>query len=115
MDEIPSAHLEPGDVPDVGADAAELRRFALTFNAYRRIGGPGRLAQVHEQVVDDLEAGRLPGLDQLRATCFYLVRAADNETDPQALERIDAELRRMLEPLRRAVADLPPPDTRRSG
>lgn len=102
MREILTTELTHADVPSEDADVGTLRRFAMTFNGYRRVGGIPVLSQVYDEVTAALEAGQPPDLNRVRAACFYLARAGD-QTD-QADEAIDAELRRLVAHIKHRLA-----------
>ena len=66
--------------PQVDANATEIRRYAMTFNAYERwFADLGTLSAMLEPLRDEFkERGQIPegiGLDALRAWLFLLIRA----------------------------------------
>lgn len=111
MPEIPTSELRAEHVPEPDAPMAQLREFALTFNAYRRVGGPSVLSQVYDEVREYLDRHRTPTANALRAACFYLARAVDNTNDPVESETIEGELRELVGRLRR-ILDRPETDHR---
>lgn len=111
MSEIPTSELETGHLPKPDAPMAELRKFALTFNGYRRVGGPSVLSQLYDEVREHLDRDRTPTVNALRAACFYLARAFDNTNDEVEAGTIEGELREFVGRLRR-ILDRPATDHR---
>lgn len=66
--------------PQVDADATEIRRYAMTYNAYERwFADLGTIGSMLEPIHDEfMEKGEIPegvGVDALRAWLFLLIRA----------------------------------------
>jgi hypothetical protein len=108
--EIPNRELALEHVPAAGAEWAEIARFALSFDGYRRWGSFERCADIGNRWADVYMRGGDPPdtLDLCRTCLFFEQRRWRNRASaPDARTRryVGALLDKIGDLLRRASAD----------
>ena len=91
-------HMETIPVPDPDSSWPEIEMFALTFNAYQRVGATTKVNKVGDRVEKEFdETGTFPGsVDDLRTSLFLYQRRAHWDWDIAGSEKIMAYLKALL-------------------